>query len=107
MTHYHQLFRYRPLFAWISALSVSLALLLSPALFAASGIDAWRPVEFQSNEIGPERAAAIVQAKVEGKVLSVSSGTRNGKPVYRVKVLLTGGRVKVIPVSALDGQLLD
>lgn len=107
MNHYHQFSCCGSLLGLIKASSLMLALLISSGAYAASGIDAWRPVEFQSNEIGPERAAALVQARVEGKVLSVSSGTRNGKPVYRVKVLLMGGRVKVIPVSASDGQLLD
>ena len=81
---------------------------MSAGVFAASGGSDRPLVEFQSQQgIGPERAAAIVQANVEGKVLSVSSGTHNGKPVYRVKVLLSGGRVKVMQVSAADGQLLD
>ena len=107
MTNYHQLFRCCSVLSWLRALSLCLTTLMSPVAFTASGIDAVQLVDFQSSGIGPERAAAIVKASVGGRVLSVSSGTLNGKPVYRVKVLLSGGRVKVIPVSASGGQLLD
>jgi len=79
-----------------------------PPTFANQALIDHDLVEFQSGQgIGPRRAADIVQASIAGKVLSVSSGTHKGRPIYRVKVLLAGGRVKVIRVSAESGQLLN
>ena len=93
---------------WLRTLSLVLITLMLPVSFTAVGIPIEQPADFQSVQgIGPDRAAQIVQASLGGQVLSVSSGTANGRPVYRVKVLLSGGRVKVMQVSASDGQILD
>lgn len=105
MIDHHRPNRHCSLRVWLSQLSLC-GLLLFSEVSAASGGGAHQLIEWQQS-IGPEKAANIVQANVEGKVLSVSSGRQNGRPVYRVKVLLSGGRVKVMQVSASDGQLLD
>ena len=93
---------------WFRALSLVLVTLMGPVSFTAPGSPIEQLADFQSAPgIGPERAAQIVQASLGGQVLSVSSGTANGRAVYRVKLLLSGGRVKVMQVSASDGQILD
>lgn len=56
--------------------------------------------------IAPRQAADIVRRATKGQVLSVNL-MRKGNPVYRVKVLLSGGRVRTFVVDARTGQLLN
>jgi len=56
--------------------------------------------------IGPDQAAAIARSKTKGQVLSVNLA-RTGNPVYRVKVLMSGGRVRTVIVDAKTGRLLN
>lgn len=108
MTNYYHIFRRARVGSWVRLPCLCLLGFLLPCVYADSGVSAYLPVEFQSGQgIGPERAGDIVQANIVGKVLSISSGTHKGRPIYRVKVLLTGGRVMVMRVSAEDGNLLD
>ena len=56
-----------------------------------------------SSSLSAADAAVLVKRKTGGQVLSVTTvATDNGK-VHRVKVLLTGGRVKVFKVRASGG----
>ena len=57
----------------------------------------------RGGDIGQDAAAAKVRQATGGRVLSV----RKGKGVYRVKVLLTGGRVRTVSVDSRTGQLLN
>ncbi|VUD53201.1 hypothetical protein TDB9533_01787 [Thalassocella blandensis] len=43
-------------------------------------------------------AAAKAQAQHGGKVLNVSKSTVNGRTVYRVKLLLDSGRIKIVTI---------
>lgn len=43
-------------------------------------------------------AAAQAQAQYGGKVLNVSKSTSNGRTVYRVKLLLDSGRIKIVTI---------
>lgn len=54
-------------------------------------------------DIGPDAAAATVREATGGRVLKV----RRGKGIYRVKVLLPGGRVRTISVHGQTGKVLD
>ncbi len=42
------------------------------------------------------RAAASAKAKYGGKVLSVSKSKKDGEIVYKVKLLLDSGRIKIV-----------
>lgn len=44
-------------------------------------------------------AARAAEARTGGKVLSVSREERNGKTVYRVKVLMPGGQIKNVYIN--------
>ncbi len=57
--------------------------------------------------IGPDQAAGIVRSALGGRVLSVHTTSRRGRPVYLVKILLAGGRVRVILVDAESGQMYE
>ena len=53
-------------------------------------------------DIGPDAAAAKVRDATGGRVLGVRSDGRGG---YRVKVLLPGGRVRVVSVDGHTGRM--
>lgn len=54
-------------------------------------------------DISPSDAAAKVVKQTGGKVLKISQEERDGKAVYRVKVLLPEGRIKTIFVDKATG----
>ncbi|MGC1952018.1 MAG: hypothetical protein WA970_05475 [Gammaproteobacteria bacterium] len=54
-----------------------------------------------------DAAAALVRSATGGRVLAVRSASADGRAVYHVKVLLQGGRVRIMRVDAETGQLLD
>jgi hypothetical protein len=58
------------------------------------------------SDIGREGAASAARRATGGRVLSVSPEDRRGQRVYRVKVLLPEGRVRVVRVDARTGDLL-
>lgn len=60
----------------------------------------------QGSDIGRDGAASAARRATGGRVLSVSSEDRHGQRVYRVKVLLPGGRVRVVRVDAQTGNVL-
>lgn len=51
------------------------------------------------------KSAAAEQARSQygGKVLKVDETTDGGRTVYRVKLLLDGGRIKIVTVSSSNG----
>ena len=55
--------------------------------------------------VSAEEAAALVRAASGGRILSVRSDETAGSPVYHVKVLLDGGRVRVYLVDKNSGQI--
>ena len=57
--------------------------------------------------VSADEAAALVRAKSGGRILSVALEGHAGGPVYRVKVLLEGGRVRVYRVDASNGRVLE
>ena len=55
-------------------------------------------------DIGADAAAARVREATGGRVLRVQ---RDKRGVYQVKVLLPGGRVRVVPVDGRTGRILQ
>lgn len=56
-------------------------------------------------EVDTRQAAKLVERKTGGKVLAVTEEERNGKPVYRVKVLLPEGRIRKLFVNKESGAI--
>lgn len=56
--------------------------------------------------ISKSKAADIAKAAHGGKVLKVEETSRAGEKIYRVKLLLNGGRIKIVTVDGRTGQLL-
>lgn len=56
--------------------------------------------------IGPDQAAAVARKVTGGRVLAVSSGKRKGVVVYRVRVLMPDGRVRVVLIDAQSGRVI-
>jgi uncharacterized membrane protein YkoI len=60
----------------------------------------------QAGDIGPAAAAAAARRATGGTVLGVQGGQSGGRVIYRVKVLLPGGRVRTLSVDGASGQVL-
>lgn len=108
--------KYGPLISLSLARRLALGARLLLMLIAASGTaftlaapahSAAPMVLAQSEErISASQAAAIVQEHYGGKVLKVQSTQKNGRVIYRVKILLDNGRVRNVGVDAQSGRLL-
>lgn len=57
--------------------------------------------------VSADQAAALVRAQSGGRILGLRLESRAQPPVYRVKVLLDGGRVRVYRVDASTGKILQ
>ncbi|GAB4345411.1 MAG: hypothetical protein Kow006_02590 [Gammaproteobacteria bacterium] len=58
------------------------------------------PAAAERGELTAEEAAALVQRQTGGQALEVKSDSRDGRRVYRVRILTPDGRVRVITVDA-------
>nr|MDP2191000.1 peptidase [Rhodoferax sp.] len=76
----------------------SLMTLIS-ALLMALALPAWASVS-------RDDAAAVAQQASGGRVLAVEKTEREGRPVWRVKVLTPQGEVKVILIEVASGRTL-
>lgn len=56
--------------------------------------------------ISAEQAASTVRRAYGGRVVSVKPEGRNGQRIYKVRVLLDGGRVKTVQVDS-NGNLSE
>ena len=72
---------------------------LTTALLMTLTLPAWA-------DVSRDEAAATVQKASGGRVLAVDRADRNGRAVWRVKVLTPQGEVKVIMVDAASGRTL-
>jgi hypothetical protein len=52
------------------------------------------------------KAAEIARASHGGKVLSVDEVNNDGRIVFRVKLLLDGGRIKIVTVDGNSGRVI-
>ena len=77
----------KPLLSLISVLLMALAL------------PAWA-------DISRDDAATAAQQTSGGRVLAVDKAEREGRPLWRVKVLTPKGEVKVILIDAASGRTL-
>ena len=78
------------------------ATLLPEKAFAMRQVIEHLPIQLaQSREASSKsQAAEIAKSQYGGKVLSVSELIKNGRKVYRVKLLLQpSGRVKIVTIS--------
>ena len=90
---------------------ISLLLALPAALLASAPVLAAREPPTLLAQAAPAmsaaEAAALVSARTGGRVLDVRAEQRGEQVVYRVKVLLEGGRVRVVRVDAESGRLSE
>ena len=61
--------------------------------------------DYVAESVGKAQAAEKARAKHGGKVLDVSEKVRDGKKVYRVKLLLDGGKVIYVTVDGGNGRV--
>ena len=73
--------------------------ILISVLLMALALPAWASVS-------RDDAAAVAQQASGGRVLAVEKTEREGRPVWRVKVLTPQGEVKVILIEVASGRTL-
>lgn len=78
---------------------MKLLMTLISALLMALAQPAWA-------DISRDDAATVAQQASGGRVLAVEKTEREGRPVWRVKVLTPRGEVKVILIDAASGRTL-
>ncbi len=90
----------------LTSLLVSLAML--PAVTWALPKQARSPIQYAQGESRTDksRAADIARAAHGGKVLKVDEVNSNGQVVFRVKLLLDGGRIKIVTVDGNSGRVI-
>ncbi|OUR87066.1 hypothetical protein A9Q81_26740 [Gammaproteobacteria bacterium 42_54_T18] len=76
-------------------------LLIVVFLFAVSNNVAW------SAGVGVEQAVKNVKKQYSGKVLKAEKIKSKGPKVFKVKLLLPGGRVKNVFVDGATGQVFE
>jgi uncharacterized membrane protein YkoI len=92
-------------------LALLIVLILAGSLVGGDAMAGPRSVqanqsESQSVRISRDEAAAIARSRTGGRVLSVDL-RRTGRPRYRVKVLVSGERVRTLSVDARTGSVID
>ena len=87
------------------------------ALLAGAQVKAFTPPELlrvrvaaplvavQGGDVGPAAAAAAARRATGGRVLNVNGRRSGDQTIYRVKVLLPGGRVRTVTVDGGSGQV--
>jgi len=60
----------------------------------------------QAESLSADRAAEIARAATGGRVLSVDR-RGNGRPWFRVKILIDGERVRYVAVDAVTGRIRE
>lgn len=61
----------------------------------------------QAASISSSQAAEAVRARFGGRVLNVDRREREGRMVYRVKILQDDGRLRTVLVDANSGRILN
>ncbi len=74
-------------------------MILISAFLMAMALPAWA-------DVSRDDAATVAQQVSGGRVLAVEKTERNGRPIWRVKVLTPQGEVKVILIDAASGRTL-
>ena len=88
--------------------SLLVALALLPTVTWALPAQARSPQQYAQGEARTDksRAADIARAAHGGKVLTVEEVNSNGKVVFRVKLLLDGGRIRIVTVDGSSGRVI-
>lgn len=84
------------------ALTVALMLTCVPAMAdrGHGGGNSYNADSSADEGLSAEQAAAVVSRAYGGRVVSVKPEGANGQRVYKVRVLLDGGRVKTVQVDS-------
>ena len=79
---------------------VGSGLILSTPAAARTGVDGAAMLLAAGEKISLNQAAAQVQQRTKGRILSAETISRDGKAVHRIKVLMPNGNVKIVHVDA-------
>ena len=85
-------------YSLVKVVFISLCMNIFPtSVYAAQHHNMYEMINFQ--KVSKRQAASIARKKYGGKVLNVKTIHSEGRIVYRVKLLLDAGRVKVVTVK--------
>ena len=93
----------------VIAAALAAALVLSPFASAFSGSEQDSAREaVQSGQARPLKDILRgLKGQMDGRVLDAEMGNSGGRSIYLIKVLGSDGRVRVLAVDALTGQVLQ
>ena len=94
----------------LAALTAGLAAASATGSALAGGPHATRAPSMLAQaggSVSADEAAQRVRAASGGRILEVRLESGSGGAVYRVKVLLDGGRVRIYRVDAASGRILE
>lgn len=92
---------------FVPAVLAGLCLLLPPAAAGVEAPVAVRLLAQTQGSVSADEAAALVRSATGGRILDVRLDEDARPPVYRVKVLLEGGRVRTYRVDARTGRIVS
>jgi uncharacterized membrane protein YkoI len=87
--------------------TVLIGVLAAAPAFGASALANPLLLAQATPSVSADEAVALVRAQSGGRILNLRLENRAGPAVYRVKVLLEGGRVRVYRVDASTGKILQ
>lgn len=98
-----------PMRVALTALALAVALALSPIASAFSGSEQDSAREaVQSGHARPLKDILRgLKGQMDGRVLDAEMGNSGGRSIYLIKVLGRDGRVRILAVDALSGQVLQ
>lgn len=62
--------------------------------------------DHRKDVIGKGAVISVVKSELRGKILSIRLIPSEGPPVYKVKLLLSKGRVRTVFVDGKSGQII-
>jgi len=91
---------------WAMIVWITMFVSMTPAQARTSANNKDAPTQLaQHDDIGASAAAAAASAASGGRVLDVKRQSSRTGIMYRVKVLLPGGRVRTMTVDGQSGQV--
>lgn len=95
----------------LSLVALALAAVLAVSPFAAAFSGSEQDSARQAVESGQARPLKDIlrglKGQMDGRVLDAEMGSAGGRSIYLIKVLGRDGRVRILSVDALSGQVLQ
>lgn len=67
--------------------------------------DGARLILAEAKRISLDEAVAVVKEQIDGRIMAAESAHKDGRDGYRIKVLTSGGEVRIFFVDAQSGEI--